>query len=214
MGTLILVRHGQSTWNKENRFTGWTDIELNDAGKKDSVLCGKSLRKFQIDVGFISRLIRSRQTFEGIEEGYGQNILPVIEDSALNERHYGDLQGLDKGDTAKKYGEEQVRLWRRSYSTRPPNGESIEDCTRRVWPFFQYYILPYLKADKTVLIAAHGNSMRPIMMHLEKLDPDTTATMEIPLCVPYIYTFNGEKMTKKKTLKVERMEEKNTSKIV
>jgi 2,3-bisphosphoglycerate-dependent phosphoglycerate mutase len=213
MGTLILVRHGQSQWNLENRFTGWTDIPLTEQGRKDAILCGKSLSNFTFDEAFISRLSRSRQTLEGIMEGSGQKNFPITADSALNERHYGDLQGLNKAEMVKQYGEEQVHLWRRSYGTRPPNGESIEDCVRRVWPFFQNYILPELKEGKTVLVAAHGNSLRPILMHLDNLDPDTTATMEIPFCVPYIYWFEGEKAVKKEILSVQGMEQKSTAKI-
>lgn len=214
MGILILVRHGQSTWNLENRFTGWTDVPLTPAGEKDAVLCGASLKHFTIDIAFVSRLQRSKQTLVGIEEGYGRTILPVVEDSALNERHYGDLQGLNKAEMVKKYGEEQVHAWRRSYATRPPNGESIEDCVRRVWPFFQHYILPELRAGKTVLVAAHGNSMRPIIMHLDAMSGDDVAVLEVPLCVPFVYTFDGEKTIKKEILNVPGMEEKNTAKIV
>lgn len=213
MGTLILVRHGQSQWNLENRFTGWTDIALTEQGAKDAVLCGKSLKDFHIDHAFVSALQRSQKTYEGIVEGAGWKDIPVIADEKLNERHYGDLQGLNKAEMIKKYGEEQVHLWRRSFSTRPPNGESIADCVARVWPYFEENIFPLLKLGKTVIVAAHGNSLRPIMMHLDNLDEETTATLEIPFCTPYIYWFDGDKVAKKEVRKVEGMEQKSTAKI-
>ena len=214
MGTLILVRHGQSLWNVENRFTGWTDVPLTEQGAKDAVLCGKSLKDFTFDNAFVSALSRSQLTLKGILEGHGQTNVPTVADKALNERHYGDLQGLNKAEMMKKYGEEQVHLWRRSFSTRPPHGESIEDCVKRVWPYFQEHIQPLLKEGKTVIVAAHGNSLRPIMMHLDNLDEETTATLESPFCTPYSYWFDGETVTKKEVRKVEGMEQKSTAKIV
>lgn len=190
MGTLILLRHGQSQWNLENRFTGWTDVPLTDQGKKDAALCAGVLKEFTFAVAFTSRLLRAQQTLDVILKTLGQTP-PVLEDSALNERHYGDLQGLNKAETAEKFGKEQVQLWRRSFSTRPPNGESMEDCERRTWPFYVQYIAPLLNEGKTVLVAAHGNSLRPIIKHLENLDPETTATLEIGLCTPYIYQIDN-----------------------
>ena len=210
MGTLITIRHGQSQWNLENRFTGWTDVPLTDRGKEDAAACGKSLSDFGIDVAFTSRLIRARGTLDVILETLGQTP-PIEVDSALNERHYGDLQGLNKAETVAKHGEEQVQLWRRSFFTRPPGGESMEDCERRTWPFFTQYILPHLAKGKTVLVVAHGNSLRPIVKNLEGLDPDTTAGLEIGLCTPYIYTFDGEKMLKKQILAVEGIVTKGAS---
>lgn len=213
MSTLILVRHGQSQWNLENRFTGWTDIALTPAGRSDAVLCGKSLKDLQFDVVFLSRLKRAKETYECIVQGYGKIAAPIFEDSALNERHYGDLQGLDKGETAKKYGEEQVHLWRRSYSTRPPSGESLEDCERRAWPFFRQYVLPYLASGKNVLIVAHGNSMKPIIKNLDGMKPEDVAVMEVFCSVPYQYTFQGETMVSKTVREVPGMIVKGTSKI-
>lgn len=210
MGTLILIRHGQSQWNLENRFTGWTDVPLTDQGKKDAGLAGKALKEFTFDAAFTSRLIRANQTLNTILKELKQSP-EITYDSSLNERHYGDLQGLNKAETAEKYGTEQVQLWRRSYSTRPPNGESIEDCEHRTWPFFQQYILPLLKDGKTVIVAAHGNSLRPIMKNLEGLDPDTTATLEIGLCTPYIYSFKGDKVTKKEIREVPGIVTKGSS---
>lgn len=210
MGTLLLVRHGQSQWNLENRFTGWTDVPLTAQGEKDAELCGSSLKDVHFDLAFISRLQRSEKTLAGILRTQGQKNLPIIADSALNERHYGDLQGLNKAEMTKKYGEKIVHEWRRSYSGRPPNGESIEDCARRVLPFFLQYILPHLAAGETVIVSAHGNSLRPIFMHLDGLTHEQTATLEIPFCVPYVYRFDGEKMTGKEVRDVPGMEVKGT----
>lgn len=211
MGTLILIRHGQSQWNLENRFTGWTDVDITDAGRTDAGLTGKSLKEFTFDIAFLSRLKRTQQTFDAIMEAYGQKGLTQVHDSALNERHYGDLQGLNKSDTIKQYGEEQVKLWRRSYDVRPPNGESIDDCVRRTLPFFKQYVMPHVAAGKTVIVVAHGNSLRPIMMHLDKLTPEQTASLEIPLVVPTVYTFEGETLKDKKPWTVPGMEVKSTA---
>lgn len=213
MGTLILVRHGQSIWNLENRFTGWTDVSLTPAGRADAVLAGKSLKDYSFDIVFLSKLKRAEETYDAMVEGHGQKDVPRVYDEALNERHYGDLQGLNKAETAKKYGETQVKLWRRSFSVRPPNGESIEDCVKRVMPYFHSKILPELAAGKTVLVVAHGNSIRPIYRELDHLTDDETAVMEVPLVVPTIYTFEGTKMIDKKVHTVPGMVVKDTSKI-
>lgn len=193
MSTLILIRHGQSQWNLENRFTGWTDVPLTDQGRSDAKKAGEALRDFHFDCAWTSRLVRAEETLTILFQAFGKPV-PFERDSALNERHYGDLQGLNKAETAEKYGQEQVKLWRRSYGTRPPNGESMEDCERRTTPFFRQYILPQVAAGKNVLVAAHGNSMRPIIKYLEKLDPEIAASMEIGLCTPYVYSFEGEKL--------------------
>jgi 2,3-bisphosphoglycerate-dependent phosphoglycerate mutase len=202
MGTLILIRHGQSQWNLENRFTGWTDVPLTERGREDAALSAGSLAEYKFDVAFTSRLQRAAETLSIMLKTLKQTKVPVIEDSALNERHYGDLQGLNKAEIAEKYGQEKVLLWRRSYATRPPAGESIEDCERRTWPFFKQYVLPHLVAGETVLIAAHGNSMRPIVKNLDNMTGDEVAVLEIGLCTPYIYTFEGEKMVKKEIREV------------
>lgn len=193
MGTLILMRHGQSQWNLENRFTGWTDVPLTDQGSSDASKTGEVLKEFSIDIAFTSRLIRANKTLENVLATLGQSP-EIIKDSALNERHYGDLQGLNKSETVEKFGEEQVKLWRRSYDTRPPNGESMADCERRTMPFFKQYVWPHITAGKTVLIAAHGNSLRPIMKFLENLTPEAASSMEISLVTPYIYMFEGDKV--------------------
>ncbi len=210
MGTLIALRHGQSQWNLENRFTGWTDVPLTERGKEDAALAGQALKDYSFDIAFTSRLERATGTLDVVLKELGQNP-EVIHDSALNERHYGDLQGLNKAETAEKHGEEQVQLWRRSFSTRPPNGESMEDCERRTWPFFVQYILPHLAEGKTVIIAAHGNSLRPIVKNLEGLTPEVTASLEIGLCTPYIYTFDGDTMVSHEILAVEGIVTKGAS---
>ncbi len=202
MSTLILVRHGQSLWNLENRFTGWSDVPLTDQGRSDAKKTGAALKDFHFDLAWTSRLQRASETLDILLKTLKQKV-PVECDSALNERHYGDLQGLNKAETAEKFGQEQVKLWRRSYSTRPPNGESMEDCERRVLPVFLQYILPQVQAGKNVLVVAHGNSQRPIIKYLESLDPEKAASMEIGLCTPYIYTFEGKKMTKHEVRQVE-----------
>jgi 2,3-bisphosphoglycerate-dependent phosphoglycerate mutase len=203
MNTLVLIRHGQSQWNLENRFTGWTDVPLTEQGKKDAATSGNALKEFSFNQAFTSRLQRAQQTLSSILQASGQSQIPVIQDSALNERHYGDLQGLNKAETAEKYGQEQVRLWRRSYATRPPNGESMEDCEHRTLPFFKQYVLPHVEAGQNIIVAAHGNSLRPIMKFLDNLDPDAAASMEIGLCTPYVYWFDSGKLVKKEVREVE-----------
>ncbi len=191
MGTLVLIRHAQSQWNVENRFTGWTDVPLSDQGLADALKAGEVLKEFHFDLAFTSALQRAQQTLTSILQVVGQEDVPVTKDKALNERHYGDLQGLNKAETAAKYGQEQVKLWRRSYFTQPPNGESIEDCVARVTPYFLEHILPQVVAGKTVLVAAHGNSLRPILRYLEHWNDEQTAETEIGLCTPYIYWFDS-----------------------
>jgi 2,3-bisphosphoglycerate-dependent phosphoglycerate mutase len=210
MGTLILIRHGQSQWNLENRFTGWTDVPLTEQGKSDAKETAHVLKEFHVDHAFTSKLVRAHETLSIILDELHQKVSTDF-NVALNERHYGDLQGLNKAETAEKYGKEQVQLWRRSYSTRPPNGESIQDCYTRTVPYFEEHILPRVVKGETVLVVAHGNSLRPIMQYLEKLPDDTVATLEIGLCTPYIYTFEGEKMKKKEIREVPGIVTKGAS---
>ncbi len=210
MSTLVLIRHGQSQWNLENRFTGWTDVPLTEQGMADAAKAAEVLKEFTFDAAFTSRLQRANQTLDTILKVIGQSP-EVMMDSALNERHYGDLQGLNKAETAEKYGQDQVQLWRRSFSTRPPNGESVEDCERRTWPFFQQYIFPHLQAGKTVIVAAHGNSLRPIVKNLEGMSGDDVAVLEIGLCTPYIYTFDGDKVVNKEIREVPGIVTKGSS---
>lgn len=196
MSTLVLLRHGQSQWNLENRFTGWTDVPLTEQGEKDAAKAAEVLKEFTFDIAFTSRLQRASKTLDIILDVLGQHP-PIERDSALNERHYGDLQGLNKVETAEKYGQDQVTLWRRSYSTRPPNGESIEDVTYRVMPLFRWTILPLVQSGKNILVSASANSMRPIIQFFDGLTNDETATFEVPLVTPYIYTYEGEKLISK-----------------
>lgn len=202
MGVLILLRHGQSQWNLENRFAGWSDIPLTDRGREDAVRAAQSLKSFTLQRAFTSRLSRASDTLRIILKTLGQTTIPVEADAALNERHYGDLQGLNKAETAEKFGKEQVQQWRRSYFTRPPNGESMEDCEKRTLPYFLQKIFPSVAQGETVLVAAHGNSLRPIIKYLDELTPESAATLEIGLCTPYIYTFEGQKLMKKEILTV------------
>jgi len=202
MGTLILIRHGQSQWNLENRFTGWTDVPLTERGKADAKTMAPYLKDFRFDLAYTSRLQRASETLQIILETLGQTSVPVTADSALNERHYGDLQGLNKAETAAKYGQEQVTLWRRSYTTRPPNGESVEDTGYRALPFLRWTILPEVNVGKTVIVAASGNSMRPMLKLFDDLDDNTAATMEIGLCTPYIYWFKDGKIAKKEVRQI------------
>ncbi|MBI3332344.1 2,3-bisphosphoglycerate-dependent phosphoglycerate mutase [Candidatus Peregrinibacteria bacterium] len=187
-GTLVAFRHGQSEWNLENRFTGWTDVPLTEQGRRDAVLLAEALRDFRFDRAFASRLERSQETVRIILRTLGQEGIPMEVDSALNERHYGDLQGMNRVEIAAKYGAEQVRLWRRTYTARPPNGESIEDCEARTWRYMQHYVLPHAEAGKTVLVSAHGNSLRPIVMHFENMSGEEVAALTIDSCCPHIYT--------------------------
>ncbi len=196
MGILVLLRHGQSQWNLENRFTGWSDVPLTERGRQDAEKTAEALKEFEFDIGYTSHLQRAIDTLEIILDVLGQNP-PVIHDSSLNERHYGDLQGLNKAETAAKYGQDQVTLWRRSYDTPPPNGESIAQVRERVLPFFRWGILPEIHKGKTVFVSASGNSMRPILQLLDHLDNATTAMMEVGLCTPYIYYYEGEKLLQK-----------------
>jgi len=210
MGVLVLVRHGQSQWNLENRFAGWSDIPLTAQGREDAAAMARHLRDFHFDAAFTSKLQRASETLRIMLRELQQDI-PVIADAALNERHYGDLQGLNKAELAQKYGQDQVYRWRRGYGDRPPNGESIEDCVKRVTPYFVEHILPEVVVGKTVLVVAHGNSMRPMVKYLEDLDVSTTATMEIGLCTPSIYWFEGGRVAKKEVREIPDIVTKGAS---
>lgn len=187
MGKLVLVRHGQSQWNLENRFTGWVDVPITPLGENEAHRAGKELKGIKFDVAFTSELKRAQQTLGIILDEIGQKDLPVRKDKALNERHYGDLQGLDKAETAKKYGDAQVHIWRRSFDVQPPNGESLKDTAARTLPYFDAEILPQVKNGKNVLVSAHGNSLRAILMELEKLTPEQIMKVNIGTCLPIYY---------------------------
>lgn len=191
MSDLVIVRHGQSQWNLENRFTGWIDIDLSEKGIEEARNAGEKLKGYKFDIAFTSALIRAQRTLDIILELIGQKDIPVIKDKALNERMYGDLQGLNKDETRKKFGDEQVKLWRRSYDIAPPNGESLKDTAARVIPFYEEKIVPELKAEKNVLISAHGNSLRALVMHLENLSKEQILETEIPTGIPKVYKLDG-----------------------
>jgi 2,3-bisphosphoglycerate-dependent phosphoglycerate mutase len=210
MSVLVLIRHGQSQWNLENRFTGWTDVPLTERGSEDAKKTSHVLTEFHFDRGYTSRLKRAADTMTIILKELGQNI-PVIADSALNERHYGDLTGLNKAETAAKYGQEKVLEWRRGYATPPPGGESIADLCKRVLPFFKWAIMSEIANGKNIIVTASGNSMRPILQLLDYLDDTTTATMEVGLCTPYIYWFEGGTMVKKEVRQVSGIVTKGAS---
>ncbi len=187
MGKLILLRHGESQWNLENRFTGWVDVDLTEKGRKDAFESGKLIKDIPIDIAFTSVLIRAINTLSEALRGATQELVTIVKDAALNERMYGDLQGLDKAETAAKYGADQVKIWRRSFDVPPPNGESLKDTAARALPYFDIHILPLVKEGKNVLISAHGNSLRAIVMELDKLSQAEVLELNIPNAVPIVY---------------------------
>ena len=187
MGKLILVRHGQSQWNLENRFTGWVDVPITPLGAQEAHRAGRELKSVKFDRAFTSELKRAQQTLTIILEEIGQASLPFEKDKALNERHYGDLQGLDKAETAKKYGDAQVHIWRRSFDVKPPNGESLKDTADRALPYFKKAILPAAAAGQNILVSAHGNSLRAIVMELETMTPEQIMKVNIDTCRPLHY---------------------------
>ncbi|MGA2667384.1 MAG: 2,3-diphosphoglycerate-dependent phosphoglycerate mutase [Ignavibacteria bacterium] len=202
MSQLVLIRHGESQWNLENKFTGWIDIPLSKGGEEEAKKAGEKLKGMEFDVIFTSVLQRAIKTYEIAAEIATQlKTLPVFKDKALNERMYGDLQGLNKDEMRKKFGDEQVRLWRRSYDVAPPNGESLKDTSDRVMPYYHEKIEPYLKDGKNVLIFAHGNSLRALLMHLDNLSKEEVVKLEIPTGVPILYEFDKDlKVINKKEL--------------
>lgn len=191
-GKLILLRHGESQWNLENRFTGWIDIPLTEKGKKEAYEIGKVLKDIPIDIAFTSVLIRAIDTLDEALRGAEQDLVPIVKDAALNERMYGDLQGLNKAETAKKYGADQVKIWRRSYDVAPPGGESLKDNAARTLPYFNEHIMPLAKQGKNILISAHGNSLRAIVMELDKLSKEEVLELNIPNAVPIVYEIDPE----------------------
>lgn len=186
MPKLILVRHGQSIWNLENRFTGWVDVPLTQKGEEEARSAGKKLHGMKIDVAYTSSLRRAQNTLDLIIDTMGVE-LPVIRDQALNERHYGDLQGLNKEETAKRFGDDQVKIWRRSYDIPPPNGEALKQTAERTLPFFERCILGDIKQGKNVLVVAHGNSNRSIVMMLDNLTKEQVLELNLDTGVPLVY---------------------------
>jgi 2,3-bisphosphoglycerate-dependent phosphoglycerate mutase len=201
MPQLILLRHGQSQWNLENRFTGWVDVDLSAKGEEEARTAGLRLKGVRIDRVFTSALLRAQRTADLALAAAGAGTPPIERDQALNERHYGDLQGLNKAETAKKYGDEQVHIWRRSYDVNPPGGESLKDTVARVMPYWQAKILPALKRGENVLVAAHGNSLRALTKELEGLSDDAIVKLELATGVPIVYDLDpAGKVVKKRIL--------------
>ncbi|MGI9350431.1 MAG: 2,3-bisphosphoglycerate-dependent phosphoglycerate mutase [Rhizobiaceae bacterium] len=194
--TLVLVRHGQSEWNLKNLFTGWRDPGLTVKGQAEAVAAGKVLaqRGIKFDIAFTSVLQRAEKTCQEILKGVGQSDLATIHNQALNERNYGDLAGLNKDDARKKWGEEQVHIWRRSYDTPPPgeDGESLKDTGARVWPYYMNEILPRVMAGNCVLVAAHGNSLRSLVMVLDRMTTEAITSLNLATGVPIIYKLNAD----------------------
>ncbi len=191
LAILILIRHGQSVWNAENRFTGWTDVDLSDKGVREAEEAGNELMNQTIDVVHTSDLIRAKRTAEIVMQANVSSKGTVTKsDWRLNERNYGALQGLNKAETADKHGAEQVRIWRRSFDVAPPEGESLEMTAERTIPYFEEEILPDLESGVNVLVSAHGNSLRSIVMHIEGISPEDIVSFEIQTGVPRYYKYS------------------------
>jgi 2,3-bisphosphoglycerate-dependent phosphoglycerate mutase len=192
MALLVLVRHGESQWNLENRFTGWVDVPLTETGRSEAQRAATRLDGLRFDRAFTSVLQRATETLDIILRAIGQTDLPIERSAALNERHYGELQGLNKAETAQKFGAEQVHIWRRSYDVAPPGGESLKDTAARTLPYFEQAIVPHLRAGENVLVAAHGNSLRSIVMHLDRLSPAEVLELNLATGVPIVYELDAD----------------------
>ena len=197
---LVLVRHGESDWNKKNLFTGWRDIDLSEKGVKEAREAGRKLKAqgLKFDVAFTSALIRAQRTLDLMLEELGQTGIPVFKDQALNERDYGDLSGLNKDDARKKWGEEQVHIWRRSYKTAPPGGECLRDTAARVLPYYIQEILPRVMRGEHVLVSAHGNSLRALVMVLDRHSTESITKLNLDTGVPMIYRLNADSTVESK----------------
>src|SRR5829696_3499350 len=191
---LVLVRHGQSAWNLTNLFTGWRDVDLTEQGIEEARMAGHKLvaQNIRFDVAFTSSLKRAQRTLDIMLAEMGQSNVPVFKDQALNERDYGDLSGLNKDEARKKWGEEQVHIWRRSYAVSPPGGESLRDTGARVWPYYLHTIQPHVMRGDGVLIVAHGNSLRALVMALDGLSPDEIVKRELATGLPILYRLNAD----------------------
>ena len=200
MSRLTLLRHGQSQWNLENRFTGWVDVDLTPDGEAEARRAGALLSDVPVDVLFTSVLKRAMRTAQIACTEAGLHDIPTYRDEALNERHYGDLQGLNKAETAQKYGDEQVHIWRRSFDVPPPNGESLKDTLARVEPYYREHIVPLLQQGKNVLVVAHGNSLRSLIMFVEHLSPEEILKTEIATGEPITYELDTNLDVIKKTI--------------
>jgi len=191
---LVLVRHGESEWNLKNLFTGWRDVGLTEKGIAEARAAGRKLKAqgLRFDVAYTSALVRAQHSLDLMLEELGQKSIPVIKDQALNERDYGDLVGLNKDDARAKWGAEQVHVWRRSYDVAPPGGESLKDTAARVLPYYIQEILPRVLRGDNALVSAHGNSLRALIMVLERLSPQQIVKREIATGVPLIYRLNAD----------------------
>ena len=191
---LVLVRHGESEWNAKNLFTGWKDVGLTEKGVAEARKGGQMLKAegLTFDIAYTSALKRAQKTLDIILEELGQSGLETVRDQALNERDYGDLVGLNKAETAEKFGAEQVHIWRRSYDTPPPGGESLKDTAERALPYFDAKIMPEVMAGKSVIVSAHGNSLRAIVMKLDQLSKDEVTQLNLATGAPMIYRFNAD----------------------
>jgi 2,3-bisphosphoglycerate-dependent phosphoglycerate mutase len=197
---LVLVRHGQSDWNRKNLFTGWRDIDLTDKGVAEAREAGRKLKAqgLKFNVAFTSALIRAQRTLDLMLQEMGQTNIPVFKNQALNERDYGDLSGLNKDDARKKWGEEQVHIWRRSYDIAPPGGESLRDTAARVLPYYIQEILPRAMRGEHVLVSAHGNSLRALVMVLDKHTTESITKLNLETGVPMIYQLKADSTVKSK----------------
>ena len=202
MASLVLVRHGQSQWNEKNIFTGWKNPDLTELGIKEAIKAGIALKKsgYKFDLMFTSVLLRAIRTAKLILEELDQKDLKVIENEALNERDYGDLSGLNKDEAREKWGSDQVHTWRRSFDTPPPQGESLKNTAERVLPYFSENILPLIRKNQKIIVAAHGNSLRALVMHLDNLSPDEVVRLEIPTGMPICYQINNQGQVQNKIL--------------
>ena len=191
---LVLVRHGESEWNRANRFTGWKDVGLTEEGMAEAHRAGAMLKETgqRFDCAFTSTLKRAHNTLDIILEELGQGKLPTVKAAALNERDYGELVGIDKDEARKRWGAEQVHIWQRSYDTAPPGGESLKDTAARVIPFFEKWIVPELLKGKSVILVAHGNSLRSLIMQLDQLTPDEVMEVELGTGMPLVYRLNAD----------------------
>ncbi len=191
-GKLVLVRHGLSIYNDQNRFTGWKDVDLNQQGRDEAKQAVELLSDYNFDMAFTSDLIRAQETLDIILDGIGQKDIPLVKDMALNERDYGDLIGQNKVEAAEKFGAEQVHIWRRSFDVPPPGGESLKDTADRVIPYLKNEIMPHVVNGKKIIIGAHGNSIRAIVMYLKNYTPEQILKTEIGWCEPWVFDFEND----------------------
>ena len=194
-GKLVLVRHGLSVYNDQNRFTGWKDVDLNQQGRDEAKQAVELLKSYEFDMAFTSNLIRAQETLDIILKGINQNDISITKNLALNERDYGDLIGQNKTEAAEKFGKKQVHIWRRSFDTPPPGGESLKDTADRVIPYLKNEIMPHILEGKTIIVGAHGNSIRAIVMHLQNYDSKQILKTEIGWCEPWVFSFENENVT-------------------